>query len=217
MILYSWKWRQLSFNNSITYDNYNTKNNSDKDINFRIGVYFDDVFVPLQVFLWTFLQFDNIHKYVFFIHFFNISANNLDNTYNVWLYINNIKCFSRVVITHSACGNTNFKSSSTAKPETKRGTKKHEQQTQRCDICLEAIEEAIGNNSGQDVILCEGNYILSLATCIGLSRSLFVGSTVEWSEPFFCSYCSLANQEMKIINMSVAIDSLSKVLNELKK
>ena len=50
------------------------------------------------------------------------------------------------------CGNTNFKGSSTAKPETKRGTKKHEQQTQRCDICLEAIEEAIGNNSGQDAI-----------------------------------------------------------------
>ena len=42
------------------------------------------------------------------------------------------------------CGNTSFKGSSTAKPETKRGTKKHEQQTQRCDICLEAIEEAIG-------------------------------------------------------------------------
>ena len=42
------------------------------------------------------------------------------------------------------CGNTSFKGSSTTKPETKGGTKKHEQQTQRCDICVEAIEEAIG-------------------------------------------------------------------------
>ena len=71
------------------------------------------------------------------------------------------------------CGNTNFKGSSTAKPETKRGTKKHEQQTQRCDICLEAIEEAIGNNSGRDAIFCERKCLAWLhRQCIGLSRSL---------------------------------------------
>ena len=85
-----------------------------------------------------------------------------------------------------------------------------------CDICLEVIVEASENKSGQDAIFCDGKCQTWLhRKCIGLSRSLFL-EIVDSSEPFFCSYCKLANEEKKILNLSVVSDSLSKVLCELK-
>ena len=85
-----------------------------------------------------------------------------------------------------------------------------------CPICNDSIEEASGDNPGQEAVFCDGQCDDWLhRQCAGLSRSRFIEIS-KTEDPFYCPHCLLTQQGDEIASLKLQLTQIFKEFSEFK-